>query len=279
MLALREITLYVPRLGGMRMRGITAMIVCAGTCGGVCGSAWAGFVPIATSYSLDATARVESSTLALSDTRNISLTSPAMFGSNVAFNESRTTTARMRLLQSDASTEQIARFAGGVLGTATRNEINGQSWTQGRHDGVFDIGSGVSREVDAVARLRFEFAVEETTAYRFSGLPGGQSESGPFDGLPISDVVIAFWSASGPLHEFHNIDFQSSRSGGFDVSGVLTPGIYTIDATTRVRMGLGSIPANDPYTAMLDFNLVTVPSAGPLAMVLLAGVASARRRR
>lgn len=259
------------------MRGVAVLV---GSSAVLLGSpAIAGFVPIATSYAFDATATVSSPTLALTDTRAVSLTSPAMFGANVAFDEFRTATARMRLNAADAGSEQMARYAGGVSGSANAERISSTSWTQGRHDGVMLDGVDVTRTVDVIARVRFEFAVQETTQYQFFGMPGGQSEQGPFDGLPISDVVVAFWAPSGVLHEFHNIDFQRSATGGFDVAGSLTPGIYTIDAITRVRMGLGSIPANDPYTAFMQFDLVAVPGPGPLAMVGLALFAGSRRKR
>lgn len=241
--------------------------------------ALAGFVPTSTSYSLDAQASVQATTYALTDLRTISLTSPQMFDTNVAFNEFRTATARLRVIANDAGTEQMARYVGGLAGTANSSRISSSTWVQGRHDGPLLSDAGITREVDAIARVRFEFFVDEVTPYRFTGLPGGQSESGPFDGLPISDVTIAFWAPSGILHEFHNIDFQRSPSGGFDVTGVLNPGLYTIDATARVRMGLGSIPANDPYTAMLDFELLAVPGPGPLALVAFAAFAGSRRQR
>ncbi len=241
--------------------------------------ALAGFVPVSTSYSLDAQARVEATTYALTDLRTVSLTSPQMLDANVAFNEFRTATARLRVIANDAGTEQMARYVGGLSGTADSTRISSSTWVQGRHDGPLFTEAGISREVDATARVRFEFIVDEITPYRFSGLPGGQSASGPFDGLPISDVTIAFWAPAGALHEFHNIDFQRSPSGGFDVTGVLTPGLYAIDATARVRMGLGNIPANDPYTAMLDFELLAVPGPGPLVLVAFAAFAGTRRQR
>lgn len=241
--------------------------------------ALAGFVPVATSYSLDARASVQAAAYALSDTRTVSLTSPQLLDHNVAFNEFRTATARLRVIASDAGTEQMARYVGGLSGSANASRITSLIWVQGRHDGLMMTDAEVGRDVDVTARVRFEFIVDQITPYRFSGLPGGQSESGPFDGLPISDVVIAFWSPTGALHEFHNIDFQRSPTGGFDVTGILTPGLYTIDATARVRMGLGNIPANDPYTAMLDFELLAIPSPGALALVAFAAFAGTARRR
>lgn len=257
------------------MRGFLSL----GALGACALPALAGFVPVATSYSLDAQARVQASAFALSDTRSVSLTSPQLLDHNVAFSEFRTATARLRVVASDAGTEQIARYVGGLSGSADASRIASSTWVQGRHDGPMMTDAGLTREVDAIARVRFEFMVDQNTPYRFSGLPGGQSESGPFDGLPISDVVIAFWSPSGVMHEFHNIDFQRSPTGGFDVMGVLTPGLYTIDASARVRMGLGNIPANDPYTAMLDFELLAIPGPGALALVGIAAFAGASRRR
>jgi hypothetical protein len=262
----------------MHMRGLRCSLMVVALAGGA-SHALAGFVPVATSYSLDASARVAATAFSLEETRSVSLTSPALLSSNVSFNEFRTATARLRVIASDAGTEQMARYTGGLSGSADSSRIASSTWVQGRHDGIVMDGAGISREVDALARVRFEFIVDSATSYRFTGLPGGQSEAGPFDGLPISDVTIAFWAPTGVLHEFQNIDFQRSPTGGFDVTGVLTPGLYAIDATARVRMGLGNIPANDPYTAMLDFELLAVPGPGPLAMVGLAVFAGSRRKR
>jgi hypothetical protein len=237
----------------MTMRGLMFVSVLAVTSAAL--PALAGFVPVSTSYSLDAQARVEATTYALTDLRTVSLTSPQMLDANVAFNEFRTATARLRVIANDAGTEQMARYVGGLSGTADSTRISSSTWVQGRHDGPLFTEAGISREVDATARVRFEFIVDEITPYRFTGLPGGQSASGPFDGLPISDVTIAFWAPAGALHEFHNIDFQRSPSGGFDVTGVLTPGLFPPTTRTPRCSTLSFSPCPDRVRSCLSHSL------------------------
>jgi hypothetical protein len=268
-------------MGVFGMRGMNALHVMAavGGCVAVTAPSLAGFVPVSTSYSVDARVRIADELRSVLREETFSLTSPALMPANAAFNESRQISAILSRASGDPSANQIASFSGRVAGSASDAHITSSAWMQGVNSGQAIDDLGIARSIDALAIVRFEFWVDVPTEYRFAGTMNGPQSTGGFSDAPLSETVVAFWSASKNLFEFAAPDFTSRSDAGFEVTGTLEPGYYTIQAQSRMRSRLGVSPTNDPYAPLATFELVAVPSPGPFALILFAGLFSSVRRR